>query len=266
MFSKKQYLLLFILSLIITIITSYKLIYYFKDISKSKEIIQSIERVSQDIDSNKELDVFVNPPVDETDSYYNYVNEPFLQVNFDDLIKQNEDTVAWINVLGTKIDYPVVQTQDNDFYLDHSFNKTQNIAGWVFGDFRNNFQSLNKNTIIYAHKMTNQSMFGSLPLLLDDDWFLDKEHHLIKTSTMKENMIWQIFSVYVIPKESYYITTHFKNDDDYKAFLETIKNRSIKDFGTSLDISDKILTLSTCKDYQGNRIAVHAKLIKKETR
>ena len=114
--------------------------------------------------------------------------------------------------------------------------------------------------------MTNKTMFGSLPSLLDDKWFEDKSHHLIKISTTTSNMIWQIFSVYTIPKESYYITTHFKNNDEYQKFIDTIKNRSTIDFNTSLDINDKILTLSTCKDYQGNRIVVHAKLIKKENR
>ncbi len=266
MFDKKKYILLFIISLILTIILDCKLVYYLSDQYKSKEIIQSINKVSKEIESNKELDIFVNPPMDEEDTYYNYINEPFLQVDFDKLLKQNEDVVSWINVGGTKIDYPVVQAKDNDFYLNHSFNKTKNVAGWVFSDFRNNFQAMNKNTIIYAHKMTNKTMFGSLPLLLEEDWFKDLSHHIIKISTPTSDMIFQIFSVYVIPQESYYITTRFKTEEEYQKFIDTIKKRSTINFNTSLDINDQILTLSTCKDYKGNRIAVHAKLIKKENR
>ncbi len=257
---KKRYLFLILIALSFFIALSFKVGEYFIDNRKSTDIIK---RVTKEED-NKEY-IFVNPEANE-ETYYDYKNEPFMQVNFKDLLEQNEETVAWINVLGTNIDYPVVQSTDNSFYLDHTFDKTKNIAGWVFSDFRNNMQFLNKNTIIYAHKMTNKTMFGSLPLLLDKNWFEDKLHHLIKLSTPNSNMIWQIFSVYTIPKESYYITTHFKTDNDYQNFLDTINDRSIFNFDVSLDTDSKIITLSTCKDYKGNRIVVHAKLIKQETR
>ena len=85
-------------------------------------------------------------------------------------------------------------------------------------------------------------------------------------STPKENTMWQIFSTYTIPKESYYITTNFKNDGDYATFLKTIKERSEEEFSGTVNTNDKILTLSTCKDNFGNRVVMHAKLIKKEVR
>jgi sortase B len=78
--------------------------------------------------------------------------------------------------------------------------------------------------------------------------------------------MWQIFSTYTIPKESYYITTNFKNDGDYATFLKTIKERSEEEFSGTVNTNDKILTLSTCKDNFGNRVVMHAKLIKKEVR
>ena len=80
-----------------------------------------------------------------------------------------------------------------------------------------------------------------------------------------ENSLWQIFSVYIIETESYYITTNFNNDSDYLEFLETMKNRSKYDFNTELSSNDRIITLSTCYD-DDRKTVVHAKLIKRELR
>lgn len=82
-------------------------------------------------------------------------------------------------------------------------------------------------------------------------------------STINENMIFLIFSVYTIKKESYYITTDFDSNDNFQKFLDTIYNRSKFNFETSIDTNDKILTLSTCLDNYDNRIVIHAKMIKK---
>ena len=77
--------------------------------------------------------------------------------------------------------------------------------------------------------------------------------------------MWQIFSVYKIPVETYYITTQFTTSSQYKAFLETITKRSVHQFNTTVDSSDKILTLSTCSG-EDDRIVVHAKLIKRSSK
>ena len=82
------------------------------------------------------------------------------------------------------------------------------------------------------------------------------------TSTETENTMWQIFSVYKIPEETYYITTNFNSDNDYQKFLNTIKERSVHNFSTNLTTEDKILTLSTCYS-DTERTVVHAKLIKR---
>ena len=72
--------------------------------------------------------------------------------------------------------------------------------------------------------------------------------------------MWQIFSTYTIPKESYYITTNFKNDGDYATFLKTIKERSEEEFSGTVNTNDKILTLSTCNTSNTGRLVVHAVL------
>ena len=96
-------------------------------------------------------------------------------------------------------------------------------------------------------------------------WYQNKSNHIIRISTELENTLWQVFSVYKIEEESYYIKTDFSNDTEFNDFLTTIKNRSKYDFKTELTSNDKILTLSTCANDK-ERYVVHAKLIKKSAR
>ena len=208
----------------------------------------------------------VNPPDNKDNDYWNYIKMSLLEVNFSDLVAKNSDTVGWIQVKGTNINYPIVQTTDNSFYLNHAFDKTSNDAGWVFMDYRNDAVNFNQNTIIYAHSRYNGTMFGSLKNILNSSWYTNKDNHIIRLSTPTENTMWQVFSVYTIPKESYYITPSFNTVDSYSEFLNTIKGRSEVEFSGTVNTNDKVLTLSTCRDNFGNRIVMHAKLIKRETR
>lgn len=188
-----------------------------------------------------------------------------ITVDFTDLIKQNKDTKGWIQVNGTNINYPFVQSNDNAYYLNHSFNKKKNEAGWVFLDYRNDINKLSKNNIIYAHSRLDKTMFGSLKNILKSNWYNDTDNHIIKLSTETENTLWQVFSVYHIKTENYYITTDFKNDEEFQKFINTISSRSKLKFDATVDVNDTILTLSTCYKTD-EKVVLHAKLIKKEVR
>ena len=235
-----------------------------KEIKTMQDDVVKQTKVKEKEDTEKTEQI--NPPVDETDDYWNYIRMSLLEVNFNELLVKNSDTVGWIQVKGTNINYPIVQTIDNDYYLQHAFDKTKNDAGWVYMDYRNNPITFDQNTIIYAHSRYNGTMFGSLKNILNSSWYTNKENHIIRLSTPTENTMWQVFSVYTIPKESYYITTNFSTVEEYNEFLNTIKGRSEVEFSGTVNTNDKVLTLSTCKDNFGNRIVMHAKLIKKETR
>lgn len=198
--------------------------------------------------------------IDETKANFQYFN-----VDFSNLLKENEDTKGWIRVNKTNINYPFVQGQDNDFYLTHSFDKSKNSAGWVFADFRNHFDNLDQNTILYAHGRLDNTMFGSLKQVIDGSWYLEKENQFVHISFINQNTIWKVFSVYTILPETYYITPNFDNDVKYQEFLNTIKTRSVYDFGEEITINDKILTLSSCYDDE-YRVVLHAKLIGTEER
>ena len=208
----------------------------------------------------------INPPENKSDDYWDYIKLNLLEVNFQDLLQKNSDTVGWIQVKGTNINYPIVQTTNNEYYLHHAFDKSENDAGWVFMDYRNNATTFDQNTIIYAHSRYNGTMFGSLKNILESSWYNDKNNYIIRLSTPTENTMWQVFSVYTIAKESYYITPNFPTEAEYSEFLNTMKSRSSVNFSATVNPSDKVLTLSTCKDNFGSRVVMHAKLIKRESR
>jgi len=196
-----------------------------------------------------------------------YSNISFISVDFKDLLEKNNETVGWIKVNNTNVNYSIVQHDDNDYYLKHDFNKKYNIAGWVYADFRDDFRYFGNNTILYAHNMTNRTMFGSLVWCLKESWYTNKENHYIKISTPNSNTVWEIFSLYTIVPEVHYLKTYFKTNEDHQTFLDTIKNRSIYKFNdNTLTTDDKILTLSTCTDDGKKRIVIHAKMIKAEYR
>lgn len=235
-----------------------------KDTSKVIDDINNAVNVTlRDDDDNTEL---INDTNEEkTSDYWYYIKFPLIDVDITELKDKNSDTVGWINVNNTNINYPYVQSEDNSYYLTHSFDKSYNEAGWVFLDYRNNSSLSDKNNIIYAHSRLDKTMFGSLSKVLKSKWYSNKDNHIIRISTEYENTMWQIFSVYKIPEESYYISTSFSSDNDYEKFLNTLKDRSIYDFNTSLSKDDRIITLSTCYSDK-ERTVVHAKLIKRSSR
>ena len=244
-----------------------KVFNWFNDNNKVDNITEDIlENVKVKEKKDNENTENINPPEDKWNDYWDYIKMNLLEIDFNQLLKRNSDTVGWIEVKGTNINYPIVQTTDNNYYLTHAFDKTENEAGWVFMDYRNDSVNFNQNTIIYAHSRLTGSMFGSLKNILNSSWYTNKNNHIIRLSTPTENTMWQVFSVYTIPKESYYITPSFNSNEAYLEFLNTIKSRSEVEFSAEVNTNDKILTLSTCKDNFGNRVVMHAKLIKRESR
>lgn len=244
-----------------------KIKYLSNDIIDSTEIIEREEEISNnpppDNSSIEEPDNSNNSNNNYTyypNDYWDYMNVPFIDVKFNDLLAKNPDTVGWIKVDGTKVNYPVVQYEDNDYYLNHAFNKSSNAGGWIFADYRVNFEDFEKNTIIYGHNMNNKTMFGSVPSMLYNSYLKNSENYYIKISTPTSNTVWKVFSIYTIEPEVYYLKTNFKTEP-YDKFLNTIKSRSIYDFGIDVSTDDKILTLSTCDNTGTKRIAVHAKMI-----
>jgi len=186
-------------------------------------------------------------------------NEEEYTVDFKKLKEQNNETVAWIKVNNTNVEYPVLRATNNSFYLNHSFDKSKNSAGWIFADYRNKFDGTDKNIIIYGHNMRDDSMFGSLKNILNSAWYDNEENTNITLYTENEKSIYKVFSIYKIESEDYYIKTEFSNDNEFEKFIETLKKRSIKNFNIDISKEDSILTLSTCANNNKYRVVLHAK-------
>lgn len=177
-----------------------------------------------------------------------------------ELKSKNNDTIGWLKVNNTNIDYPFVQSKDNKYYLTHNYNKKKTSAGWIFLDKRNNKDLSDKNNIIYGHSRKDKSMFGTLKYTLNKNWYKNKDNLIIKITTELKEYNYKIFSVYTIEKENYYLQTDFTTKKEYKTFLNILRERSIYDFKPDIENTTSILTLSTC--YKNNkRVVVHAKLI-----
>ena len=183
------------------------------------------------------------------------------KVDFEKLASFNSDVVGWIKVNNTNIEYPIVQTSNNDYYLNHSFDESTNSAGWIFADCKNKFDGTDKNIVIYGHNRKDQSMFGSLNKVLNKEWYENEDNKRIILKTRQGENIYEVFSAYQIPNEEYYIQTSFKSNEEFKEFISIIKSRSVYNFQVEVDENSKILTLSTCGASNKYRVAVHAKLI-----
>lgn len=249
----------------IFIFSLYTLVTWQLDNNKIKNLHSEIDDISNGEFIKDKGDAF-NPPDDKDSDYWYYIDLPFYNVDFDELLKKNKDTVAFIHMENNNINYPVVQSKDNSYYLTHAFDKSYNEAGWVFLDYRNNINSLSFNNIIYGHGRLNKTVFGSLKDTLNKKWQSNKDNLAIYISTPNENMIFQIFSIYTIKSESYYINTLFNNKNEKSKWLDTMIQRNTSTINTSVDTNDKILTLSTCLDDNGGRVVVQAKLIKTKKR
>lgn len=256
---------LFLAFLGIILYTTSVLLFWHHDNKEIKNLEENINSQVQAVEVEEQGTPF-NPPEDKNSDYWYYINVPFYDVDFNNLIQKNSDTVAFIHVPNTNINYPVVQTGDNEYYLSHAYDKSKNSAGWVYMDYRNDKNFTDDNTIIYGHGRVNKTVFGSLKDTLTKEWQADKDNYVIQISTPSSNFVYQIFSIYTIESESYYITPHFSTNQEKEEWLSTMKNRNTASNTTDVNIQDKIITLSTCLNNSGGRIVVHGKLIKSLTK
>ena len=183
---------------------------------------------------------------------------------FEELIEDNEindDTVGWITIAGTLIDYPIVQAADNCYYLSHDCNGEESKYGSIFMDCHNAEDFSDNHTILYGHNMKNGSMFHDLNEYHSHDFF--DEHIYIEVYSQDVYRKWVIFSTYSTETDFNYLQTAFDSPEEYSIFLNALLSHSeINNEKVQVTAEDKILTLSTCSDdLENGRRVVHAKLI-----
>lgn len=195
----------------------------------------------------------VNPPTEVIDT-----SKPKIIPKMASLLDLNSDTVGWLTVPGTNIDYPVVQTNDNKYYLNHNFNKENDYNGWVFMHYENVSQELDKNTILFAHnRYYSGVMFGTLSKVTEEKWYNEASNIRIFYNTLYEEGEYEVFSIYNINVTDDYLKNVFKTDEEFLEFIKMIRDRSIFQSQAEVGANDKIITLSTCLE-NNQRLVVHA--------
>ncbi len=179
-------------------------------------------------------------------------------INIKELKNTNSDTVAWLKVNNTNINYPVVKSNDNKYYSEHSFDKTASSDGWIYMDYRNNSVDLSFNTIIYGKELEDQEGFGDMDYIFSDA-YLKNSDKIIQFITHNSAYQFKVFSAYVTDNAGY-IVPEFDHVKSYGNFLRAIHTKSIKDFNIGVEEHDKILSLVTVGDKNQVKV-VHAKLI-----
>lgn len=167
------------------------------------------------------------------------------EIDFDGLRAINGDIVAWIQIPGINVDYPVVQGKDNDEYLHKTFSANENTLGTIFLNVDNNANFLDENSILYGHYMNDGSMFRHLEDYKDKAFWEANPYFYIYTPDGQE-LVYHIYSVGEVLDTSDTYLTDFPTNDDYQKFLNMTKEVAMYDTGIEVTTGDTIVTLSTC--------------------
>ena len=179
----------------------------------------------------------------------------------ENLYDKYEDYRGWIKIDNTNINYPIVQGKDNLFYLDKDINKNYLSSGSIFMNYLNHGFN-DENTVLFGHHMRNKTMFAQLKKYKEKEFFYGDNDIVIEVENDKV-LKYKVFSAYVTDAKDNYIKTNFDDKDQYKEFLEDIKNKSQYKSDIDVNENDKIITLSTCSyEFNDARMVVHGKLLK----
>lgn len=194
-------------------------------------------------------------------------NLPANPVDFASLRERNPDIYGWIKVKGTEVDYPVLQSENNDnFYIDHDVDKNYAFAGSIYSQMCNRRDFSDRVTVLYGHNMANNSMFASLHSFEDPEFF--KKHKDMTIYIDGARLDYVVVSAYIYDDSHIMNSFNFSDDKVYSDFLASVlKPRSLSSNvrnGVTLDTDDKIVILSTCLNAGDGRYLVVGKL-KKQT-
>ncbi len=192
---------------------------------------------------------------------------------FDSLYEINEDIIGWVSIEDTKIDYPVFQTDNNDFYIDHDMYKNENRYGAVFADSNANITSNgnNRNVVLYGHNMIDGSMFTQLLDYKNLSFF--RENPIVSFDTIYGEAKYKVFAVYIVNAEEKhddgyvfnYRRPAFQSSDAFLNFIAETRARSVIDTSEAITIeaTDELLTLSTCSyEFDNARTVVVARKLR----
>ncbi len=193
---------------------------------------------------------------------------PEILEEYQTLYIKNKSLAGWIRIPDTEIDYPVMQTRNNDYYLNHDFEQNEDNNGSLFIDAACSIWPRSENLIIYGHNMKSGKMFGTLDKYKDEEYF--KKHPVIEFDTIYEDGEYQIMYAFseVVHESSevtfkYYQFINADSEQEYDSNMRAMAEMSLYDTGVTSRFGDELITLSTCDYEEGSeRFAVVAKRIR----
>jgi sortase B len=187
---------------------------------------------------------------------------------YEDLWQRNKDMVGWVSMPGFSardIDYPILYSGDNEYYLDRNFDKQYAKSGSIFLEESNTSYpsdplKLDYNYVLYGHAMLNMTMFGQLTDYYKNETAWENAT-TIYVDFMNTRLEYEVFSTFLVDPAYNYRQTSFYSDEEYQAYLGNMLAISTHDFGIEVGVEDRIVTLSTCyKSTQ--RTGIVGKLVK----
>ncbi len=245
----------FLTALIALIISASVVLNFFFGIQQNKNLYNSLEALKTEKPS---------ADIEYPDGYLE---------QFGLLYQKNDDIVGWIEIEDSQINYPVVKTSDNDFYLTHNFYKKKERHGTPFMDYRNSHDQLNFNTVLHGHNMkSDNQMFSDLENYYKGNGAITyyRKHPLISFDTVYEEIDWKIFAVFTCSVDSkdknyfdYYNVLNLTTNEMFEEFISGVRARSIFNIPVDVKPTDNILTLSTCYyEYDDQRLVVMARRVR----
>ncbi len=210
------------------------------------------ERTSEDPESSSD------PNAEEN------VEEIAKEINFDALDAElTGNIVGWLYLQDSVINYPVMQSDDNSYYLHHLADGTYNSNGALFLDYKNSSDFGDENSVIYGHHMKSGKMFGGLEQYKRQDYY--DSHPVIYLTTRTGKYKIEVFSAYTTTRDSSAYTLQFATKQEFGEWLVEVATKSDVNTDIQLSVNDQIVTLSTCAySFYDARYVVHGKLVKIE--
>ena len=185
-----------------------------------------------------------------------------ITVDFDELLKHCPDVVGWIYSADTPINYPVVQGEDNDFYLHRFMDGSYNPSGTIFLDIACEGDFTSRNTIMYGHHMNDGSMFASLSEYRKQGQEYYDAHSVMYLNTPTQNYRVEVFSGFITDSQSDVYTVSFSTEEGFTNYIRRMKNHSVFESDVEVEPDDNIITLSTCAyDFENARFVVLGRLV-----
>lgn len=232
-----------------------------EEIENAGEVVEEILEEEYNENSSEEA----QEEISEGESVQQEPQQEESSISKEDIVFE-ENVIGWINVDGTNIDYPVVQADDNEYYLNHNYKGERDSYGSIYMDFRNVSVERDDNIIIYGHKIRDGSMFSDLANYTNEGIYKEyfENNDTVTLDHNGERTTWEIYSAYVVnlDREDYYLFTIFKDREKYKDFIEDSKERSLVKKDIEITEDDTIISLVTCNFWYDNaRVIIHGKLI-----